>query len=113
MQAEQAQSGTVLEAGKRGSGEVAVVGAFNRDHQMLRITGSIATPLVGAMTVLVTACGLQVNTGGTSRPRMLRLAGALVRRVPPLRRLAASLHGAFLAQRELAAERRSRCREKA
>ena len=35
---------------------------------------------------------------------MLRLAGALVRRVPPLRRLAASLHGAFLAQRELDAE---------
>ena len=65
MQAEQAQGGAVLEAGTRGSGEVAVVGAFNRDHQMLRITGSIATPLVGAMTVLVTACGLQVNTGGT------------------------------------------------
>ncbi|HOA94500.1 MAG TPA: hypothetical protein PKJ79_12125 [Quisquiliibacterium sp.] len=39
-----------------------------------------------------------------ARPRLLRLAGAVVRRVPPLRRLATSLHGAFLAQRELDAE---------
>lgn len=31
---------------------------------MLRIPAPIAAPLIGAMTVLVTACGLQVNTGG-------------------------------------------------
>ncbi len=45
-----------------------------------------------------------MTAGTPARPATLRLASALLRRVPPLRRLAASMHASFLAQREFEAE---------